>query len=516
MHGVETHFGWVDWLVVAVYLGITTGIGHFFRHKQATIRDFFLGGRKLPWPAVCGSIIATEISALTFIGVPAMVFAAGGNFTYLQWAIGSVMARCIVGLWFVKVFYEREIYSPYDYMESRLGRGVKQLTTVLFFIGTILGQSVRLLVTAIILQVVSGLEFQWCIVLIGSFAILWTLMGGMTTVIWTDVVQFFVFLFGGVLGLGWIISSLNGGWEQFWNTAQEAGKFRLWNLTTNPAVEFTLWVGIIAMPFQNMAAFGTDQLNAQRMFCCRNAKDAAKAIICSSFSQVITILMLFVGAGLFVYYKQHPPTAAMAELFSKEMDYVFPVWIATALPVGISGFVLSGAFAAAISSLDGTLTALSQTSLSLIYGNTAEHEHEHGKLVKFSKYLVVVWGIALAIFAILLNQMRGNINMINLAFGMISYTYGPMLGIFLFSLFFKHASLKGIWLGLVLSILLTLYVRPDVYTIMKNFGVITSEQAVTLKPVMNYAWLYPITCFLTLGCGILGRRKNFLPTDSTD
>ncbi|MFZ5806850.1 MAG: sodium:solute symporter family transporter [Verrucomicrobiota bacterium] len=504
MAEVANHFGWIDWGVVAIYLLGTTWIGHFFAGKQATIRDFFLGGRKLPWQAVCGSIIATEISALTFIGVPGMVFAAGGNFTYLQWAIGSIAARCVVGLWFVKVFYQREIYSPYDYMESRHGAGIKQLTTALFFLGCILGQSVRLLVTAIILQVVSGLNFQLCIVLIGIFAIAWTLMGGMTTVIWTDVVQFFIFIFGGILALLWIGSTLDGGWEQFYRVGNESDKFRILDLTTDPAVGFTLWVGLIAMPFQNMAAFGTDQLNAQRMFCCRSSSDAAKAIIFSSFSQIVTIIMLFVGVGLFAYYKQTPPSPALAELFSNECDYVFPVWITTVLPVGISGLVLSGAFAAAISSLDGALTALSQTTLSLFHRH--DH-HDHQKLVRFSKIAVVCWGIALSVFAILLNQMRGNINMINLAFGMVSYTYGPMLGIFLFSLFFKNCKLTGVWIGLILSIALALYVRPDLYTVLKNFSLITSRQAEIWQPTLHYAWLYPITCLLTFAFGYLFRRK---------
>ena len=123
-------FTWTDWQVVGAYLGITTLVGHLLKGKQSTIKDFFLGGRSLPWPAVSGSIIATEISGVTFIGVPGMVYAAGGDFTYLQWGIGSIIARILVGIFFVKVFYEREIYSPYDYMGNRLGVGAKRLATL--------------------------------------------------------------------------------------------------------------------------------------------------------------------------------------------------------------------------------------------------------------------------------------------------------------------------------------------------------------------------------------------------
>src|SRR5690606_25199020 len=138
-----------------------------------------------PWWAVCGSMIATEISALTFIGVPGSVYALNGDWTYLQWGIGSIIARFVVGWWLVPLYYQKEIYSPYDFMGNRLGERIRRLVTGLFSIGAILGQSVRVLVTAIILQTVTGMSISSCIIAIGAFAVVWTLMGGMRTVIWT-------------------------------------------------------------------------------------------------------------------------------------------------------------------------------------------------------------------------------------------------------------------------------------------------------------------------------------------
>ncbi|MGF1657531.1 MAG: hypothetical protein ACFCU3_11210, partial [Verrucomicrobiales bacterium] len=186
---VHEYFTVWDWLVLGGYLLLTTWVGHALRGKQATMKDFFLAGRSLPWPAVSASIIATEISALTFVALPGMVYAMGGDFTYLQWALGSIIARVIVGMYFVKAFYEKEIYSPYDFMGSRLGVGAKRLATGLFYLGSILGQSVRVLVTALVLQVVTPLSFEVCIVVITFFAVVWSWMGGLTTVIWTDVMQ---------------------------------------------------------------------------------------------------------------------------------------------------------------------------------------------------------------------------------------------------------------------------------------------------------------------------------------
>ena len=225
------------------------------RGKQGTIKDFFLGGRSLPWPAVSGSIIATEISGVTFIGVPGTLFALHGDFTYLQWALGSIIARIVVARFFVKIYYERDIYSPYDYMGLRLGSRVKALATIFFTVGSILGQSVRVLVAAMPLKVVTGMDIQWCIIIIGVFAIGWTLMGGMRTVIWTDVMQFLLFLVGGFIALFWLISSISGGWAGMIETAQEFGRTRTIDprFGIGPELQFTLWVALLAVPFQNLS-----------------------------------------------------------------------------------------------------------------------------------------------------------------------------------------------------------------------------------------------------------------------
>src|SRR5690606_2368774 len=198
-------------------------------------------------------------------------------------------------------------------------------------------------------------------------------MGGTRTVIWTDVIQFSIFMFGALLALGWLVGHL--GWDQIVEINRSAplpdggttDKMRWLDLTSpfeDPTLKFTLWVGIMAMPFQNLAAFGTDQLNAQRMFCCGSPREARKAMVWSSMSLVITLVMLAVGSGLFAWYQVKGLTPDEAAAFASDPNKVFPVWITTVLPPGLTGLILAGAFAAAISSLDSVLAALSQTSLS--------------------------------------------------------------------------------------------------------------------------------------------------------
>ena len=506
----------IDWIVVGGYLLITTWVGHLLKGTQSTMKDFFLGGRSLPWQAVSGSIIATEISGVTFIGVPGMIYAAGGNFTYLQWGIGSIIARIIVGIFFVQVFYEREIYSPYDYMGNRLGEGAKRLATIIFQLGGILGQSVRVLVAALALKVVTPLEFHHCIWIIGLFAVGWTLMGGMRTVIWTDVMQFFLFVGAGLFSLFWIIGHLDDGWVQMFQVACEAEKFTLFNLTTDPAVGFTLWVAIIAVPFQNLSAFGVDQLNAQRMFCCRNARDARKAMIASSGALLLTLLMLLVGAALFAYYEPMRLAGTEPAIFSEDTNAVFPVWIVTELPVGLRGLILAGIFAAAISSLDSILAALSQTTLSLLKQRSGEDSEKQRLFL--SRMLILVWGILLSAFAVELDSLRGKVNVVVLAFGMISYTTGPMLGMFLASIFTPQARVRGLAFGFILSFLLVASLRPDFYQILLNYKLISFETALRwsflsddggkLGILINTVWAWPVTVFITWGCGLLFAKRK--------
>lgn len=524
----------LDWIVLFGYLGLTTLVGHIMRGKQASMSDFFAGGRSLPWLAVSGSIIATEISGVTFIGVPGGVMAAQGDFTYLIWGLGSIIGRVIVGKVFTKVFYEEGIYSPYDYMGRRIKPGLKTLATVFFTIGSILAQSVRVLVAALPLMIVTGLSFEVCIFIIGVFAIGWTLMGGMRTVIWTDVMQFFLFTIGGLLTVFWIAGHLEGGIGQIFQEAGDAGKTRWLNfdIGLGQAFQFTFWVAIIAVPFQNVGAFGVDQLNAQRMFCCRNAKEASKAIIWSSVGQGITYLMLVVGAALFVWYANNPPDGIVAEALEWQEDgtpirakqaNVFPTWIVTQLPPGVSGLILGGVFAAAISSLDSILAALSQTTISVLY-HPERHtgEQDQKKLVRHSRMWVIIWGLFLTGFTLLMRWMKdeAQIPIIPLAFGMTAYTMGPLLGMFLCALTGK-GSLRGLVIGSAVSFILVLFLRTDIWVLLHFVGmpyewlgvlptyeVAGRGEDARLSTVIGFHWAWPVTTIVTFVCGYFWPRRK--------
>jgi SSS family transporter len=431
-------FGAIDWVVVAAYLIITTLIGARLAGKQATIREFFLGGRKLPWWAISGSIIATEISAATIVVVPTISFAAGGNLTYLQLALGSILARIIVATYFVRRYYENEIYSPYDFVGAKLGPRVKHATTALFFLGAVLGQGARLFITASVLGVVADVPLTYSIWLMGAFAIGWTLLGGMTTVIWTDVIQFIIIILGALAALIASVAAVPGGTAEVVRLATEAGKFRLFDLNPDLSIEYTLWAGMLALPFLNLAAFGTDQVMAQRMFCCRSSADARKAILWSNVSLVIPVLMLFVGIALHAYYTHMPMQAQDAARYATDKQSLFPMFVVQTLPVGIRGIIVAAIFAAAISTLEGALAALSQATMSFFLKPADLQEADSAssarsrRAVIMSKAWVVVWGVLLCLMAMgCISLTKHYKNAIDLAFALVRYTYGPLLGIFL-------------------------------------------------------------------------------------
>ncbi len=454
-------FGAIDWLVVVAYLVVTTLLGAALSGRSSTIRDFFLGGRKLPWWAICGSIVATEVSAATIVGVPTISFAAGGNLTYLQLAMGSILARVIIARYFVDRYYEQEIYSPYDYVGTRLGPRVRQTTTALFFIGAVLGQGARLYITAFVLSVVAGLSLTSAIWIMGAFAIGWTLIGGMVTVIWTDVIQFIVIILGAIAALVAAVLSVPGSLGEVTRFASEADKFRLFNLSADLSVEYTLWCGLLAIPFLNLAAFGTDQVMAQRFFCCRSRADARKAVLWSNISLVIPLLMLFVGIALAAYFQHNPFTQDEATLMRRDKTYLLPIFIVRQLPLGVRGLVVAAIFAAAISTLEGALAALAQATVGLVYpaDRLAGEEAKRAasgrmSLVILSKLLVIGWGVALCLMAInCITIAKQYKNVIDLALSLVRYTYGPLLGIFLLAFLRRPPDDAGLFWAVILSVL---------------------------------------------------------------
>ncbi len=492
-------FGTLDWAVVAAYIVVTTIVGHRLKGRQKSTRDFFLGGRSLPWYAVSASTIATTISAVTFIGVPALVYANEGSFVYLQLALGGIIARILVARFLVPLYYEKEFYSPYEYMTDRLGAVVGRVTAGMFFLGGVLGQGVRVYATALVLELITGWSMMTSIFVIAVFSIMWTWMGGIAAVIWTDFVQFFVLIIGGFAALIYVTNALPDQWESLVAIGNQAGKFRTFDFSTDPRIAFTFWAALIAMPFQNVAVYGTDHLFVQRLLCCRNQREAQKAVLWSTLGELVPVLMLTVGVGLFAFYQYYPLQGELAALVDERGDRVFPAFIITEIPSGLKGLLIAGILSAAISSLDSILAALSQISLTMFYKPFVEPDADETRLLKISRLLVIFWGIVLAVMAWQFSASK--LDIVTLAFSMTTYTWGPMLGLFLLSMVAKRFRVAGIGWSVLLSIFTVLVINePEILN--PFFG--TNYDS----PVLAWPWLFPIgalCCFLT---ALRGRKTG--------
>jgi Na+/proline symporter len=452
--GALQGFGWVDWAVVAGFLVGVTVLGERLAGKQSSIRDFFLGGRRLPWYAVAASIVATEISAVTLVGLPAVVFRDGGNLAYLQIGLfGSLIARWMIALWLVPAYYEREIYSPYDYMGQRLGGRVRGATTTLFALGGVLGQSARVYLIAVVLEVILHSELGWveaqtglpplvsAVSAIVLVSLLWTLMGGITTVVWTDALLFCVFLAAAVIALVTVVSGVEGGAGEVLRVGGEAGKLQLVDTTLTLRKPYTIWAALVAQSWAGLAPYGVDQLMAQRLFCCRGVAEARKAIVASYAGVAVIVLVGLVGVALYAWYRHHPLTGEALALYEGDPDRIFPIFVLEAIPTGLRGLILAGVFAAAISSLDSILAALSQTVLSAVYLPWRERNRpagfdeadEHRRAVRVSRALVVVFALLLGAMAVFAADVKEHYKaVLDLALALAGYTQGALLaGFFL-------------------------------------------------------------------------------------
>lgn len=451
---MESSFGLVNWIVLVVFLLGTTVVGHRLRGDSSRMEGFFLGGRDIPWWAVAASLIATKTSALTFIAVPGFIFAAGGDLTYLQITLGMILGNILMALIFIRAYYEEEIYSPYDFMENRLGTGVSQLARALFFGGVVLSQAVRLLATALVLSVITGLSLPECILIMGVFAVVWSLMGGITTVIWTDFVQWAIYTLGAIIVVFWITDAVPDGLPGILAIADERAKLALIDLSLDPTATYTLWVGLVGMAVFELGQNAIDQVVTQRALCCRNQREAQKAVYASALGALTFYLMAFVGLGLVAFYALDPPAGDTAELLARQPDRVFPLFLVERIPQGLSGLLIASIFAAGISTLDSALTALSQTTVAGAYQRYVRPGAPERHYLRVSRGLIVGWAGVLAGLALLFH-LYSTEGLLNLGLRVPGYVYGALLGIALLALW-RRGTPAGIGIGTAVSLLAVL------------------------------------------------------------
>ncbi|MFI5177670.1 MAG: sodium:solute symporter [Vicinamibacterales bacterium] len=457
-------FSLLDYGVLALYLAGITAFGARFRRTQHTVADYFIGARTIPWWIISLSIVATETSTLTLVGVPAIAFSTyarpeqGGNLTYLQVVAGYVVARVIISALFIPAYFSGDMLTAYEFINRRFGPAAKHATASLFLIMRPLAEGVRVFAASLVLAAVIAASLPglphlwlWSILIVGGLTLVYTFEGGITAVIWTDVIQLGIYIGGSILAAVELLRLIPGGWGTVVAEAGRAGKLQVLSWSWDPTVPFTVWAGLIGGTFLTMASHGTDQLLVQRLLTCRSARDSQKALVVSGvvvFGQFV--LFLLVGLMLFTFYRFNPLPPMVTN------DEIFPAFIVRSLPHGIAGLVIAAIFAAAMSNLSASLNSLASTTVIDFYVPLATRPMSGPELLRFSRWLTALWGIVLIGIAIL---ARGWGSVFTTGLTIASIVYGPMLGAFLLGRLSTRANQTGVLAGLAVSLAFMIVVK---------------------------------------------------------
>lgn len=459
----------IDFLVLGLYLAGIVLFGSRFSKSHKDVRDYFVSGANVPWWAIMGSIVATETSTVTFISVPGYAYTT--NFTFLQLVMGYMIGRLAVSILFIPAYFRGEILTVYQLLGTRFGAAVKRLASSLFLATRTLADGFRLfatgLVLAALLRATPGLDaysthtiLVASVLIMGVATIVYTYHGGMTAVIWTDVIQLVIYLVGALLAAAVLIQRVPGGWSEIAASGAAAGKFRLWDLTFDLTKSYTFWSGIVGGAFLTTATHGTDQLMVQRYFCAKSPGDARKALLWSGavvFAQFA--LFLLIGAMLWVYYTGQAPQEAAAFVRDGRIqsDRIFPTFIVQHLPTGAVGLVLAAIFAAAMSTLSSSLNSSSAAAMNDFYIPATARQRSDAHYLRVSRIFTAAWGILQIVVAVAAITLSSRV--VDEVLGIASFTNGVILGVFLLGTLTQRVGQTAAFAGIIAGAMVMLYLK---------------------------------------------------------
>jgi SSS family solute:Na+ symporter len=444
---------WLDLAIIGVYLVSITWFGARFRKGQHSLSDYFLGGRGAPWWAIALSIVSAETSTLTVIGTPALSFT--GNFGFLQLVMGYLLARLVISALFLPAYFRGEMFTAYELMRVRFGTRIRRLTAGTFLVLRALAEGVRVFAISIVISIVLGTGEMTSIAAIACLTLVYTYQGGMTAVIWTDVVQMFLYVAGAAISLVAILHQVPGGWAHVTALAVPLGKFQVFDFRIGMPHEFftrpyTFWAGVLGGCFLTTASHGTEQLMVQRLLAARDERSSRAALL-GSWVAIFALFALFliIGVCLFAWYSDRGlPTPAVT-------DSIYPRFVWEQLPPGISGLVIAAILAAAMSNLSAALNSLASTTV-MDFARPLMAEASDVVWLKRARQATVAWGAVLFGIALI---ARGWGSVLQAGLSIASILYGSLLGVFLLGLLTKRVGEAAAMCGMIAGLALMLYVR---------------------------------------------------------
>ena len=415
----------VDLGVIVAYLVLITWFGARFKKSQRSLKDYFLGGRGAPWWAIAFSIVSAETSTLTVIGTPALSFA--GNFTFLQLILGYLLGRIVISVLFLPQYFRGELFTAYELMQRRFGPHVRKFTAGTFLVLRALAEGVRVFAVSLVVSIVLGTGEVVSIAVIVCLTLFYTFEGGMTAVIWTDVIQMILYIGGALLSFFLMLHLIHGGWGHVLAVAGPADKFHMFDFRFSLSHTFfrrtySFWAGLVGGCFLTTASHGTEQLLVQRLLSARNERDSRLALL-SSWAVVFFQFALFlvIGVLLFVLYHDSGRSAPA------DPDRIYPAFIWNHLPLGLAGLVVAAILAAAMSNLSAALNALASTTV-MDFLRPLRPGYSERTYLQLARWATVAWGIILFLVGLTARHWG---RVLEAGLTIASVLYGALLGVFL-------------------------------------------------------------------------------------
>ncbi len=515
----------LDWFVIVVYLGGVVAAGLWFGRKEEDMEDYFLGGRQIPWVAALLSMVATEISAATFLGAPEQGYVR--DLTYLQFGIGSILARFALAFLFMGLFYRLRLYTVYGYLSHRFGFPTKNACAGTFLLGRFFAGGSRLFIASLAVKVVTGMDLAWAIVLLGAISIAYTLFGGIKAVIWTDVIQALVLAGGACISILFLLDDIPLSFPEILASLREAHKFRLLDTAWRDGAgnlrlfsnAFHFLPAILGGFFLTMATHGTDQAMIQRLLTCKDSFRGKLSMVMSGFLGIgVTCLFLAVGMLLFVYASNlsegDPMLGIASELeASGRNGNFFLYYIIHSLPAGVSGIIIASVVAAAMSSIDSELNAMSATFTNdfyLPYFNPKASNRQAMRVARLSTMVCGIFLIAVGVLIADFYRKNPQTDLLSIALGVMTLFYGGLLGIFLLGVLTRTRGNNATNIsGLAVSTLLIIFISYKA-KILPGLGLVDPMApgdgfwAWAYEAQLAWPWFIVLGTGLTFAIAILG------------
>ncbi|GAA3767793.1 sodium:solute symporter family transporter [Terriglobus aquaticus] len=484
-----------DLILIAAYLLGITLFGLRFRKQDKSLSSYFLAGRNVPWWAIALSIVSAETSTLTIISVPGIAF--GGNWTFLQLVFGYMVGRVVLCVLFLPRYFQGELFTAYQLIDRRFGPVLHKVTAGLFLLTRAAAEGVRVFAVSIVVGLAIGTNDIVSIAIIMALTVVYSFEGGMTAVIWTDVVQMLLYIGGTLVALFTLGGKVSGGWSTIHAVTAAAGKLHVLDFTLNLTSTYTFWAGLIGGAFLTMASHGTDQLMVQRLLAAKNLRDSRVALLASGGVVLLQFtLFLLIGSGLYAFYGQHPAAQTV-----HAADRIFPAFIVQQMPVGVAGLLIAAILAAAMSNLSAALNSLASTTVVDFYLKLRPASSDRARNL-LSRTSTLLWALVLFAIAVYSVENGGKGHVVETGLSIASVAYGSLLGVFLLGTLTRFATQSGAIAGMIVGFALNLFLwlAPAGMNVVLHRG---DHDVVLAAPHVAYTWYVLIGSVVTFAVGAL-------------